>query len=267
MIPNRHLPALAWLALWPAVGAAADLAKIERTIAKEPAYQTKSPRYALLVFGPQAQTRIWLVLDGDTLYVDRNGNGDLTEPAEKVAAKKEERAVEGNLSFEAGDIADGKQTHKNLTVGVIKLDDLADRNEQVKQLLAKDPNGRGYLIRAEVEMPGWKGAGTGDRVEQLAFIEDVNGLLQFAGRPQDAPIIHFGGPWQVTPFGRDRLTVGRETDLVLGVGTAGLGAGTTAWIAYEPVIPEQAYPKVEIAYPARPRAKPVRELYELKKRC
>ncbi len=30
----------------------------------------------------------WLVRDGDTLYVDRNGNGDLTEPGEKVAAEK-----------------------------------------------------------------------------------------------------------------------------------------------------------------------------------
>ena len=42
-------------------------------------YQSKSPKYALLIFGPEARTRIWLVLDGTTLYVDRNGNGDLTD--------------------------------------------------------------------------------------------------------------------------------------------------------------------------------------------
>jgi len=58
---------------------AADLTEIERSIRKEPAYQSKTPRYCLLVFGPEAKTRIWLVLDGKTLYVDRNGNGDLTE--------------------------------------------------------------------------------------------------------------------------------------------------------------------------------------------
>ena len=54
-----------------------DLTKVDRTIAKEPAYKTK-PRYCLLVFGPEPKIRVWLVLDGDVLYVDRNGNGDLT---------------------------------------------------------------------------------------------------------------------------------------------------------------------------------------------
>ena len=46
----------------------ADLTKIDRKIAKEPAYQNE-PKYCLLVFGPEAKTRVWLVLDNDTLYV------------------------------------------------------------------------------------------------------------------------------------------------------------------------------------------------------
>jgi len=76
-------------ALLVAVGTAvsacgADITKIDRTIHKEPAYQGK-PKYCLLVFGPEAKTRVWLVLDGDVLYVDRNGNGDLTERNEKVS--------------------------------------------------------------------------------------------------------------------------------------------------------------------------------------
>jgi hypothetical protein len=66
---------------------AADLAKINRTIQKEPAYADQ-PRYCLLVFGPAAAHRVWLVQDGGTLYVDRNGNGGLTEPGEKVAATR-----------------------------------------------------------------------------------------------------------------------------------------------------------------------------------
>ena len=49
--------------------AGADLTKVDRSIKKEPAYQTKSPKYCLLVFGPEAKTRVWLVLDGDTLYI------------------------------------------------------------------------------------------------------------------------------------------------------------------------------------------------------
>src|SRR5437870_3346732 len=64
-----------------------DLKNIDRTIAKEPVYESKAPKYCLVLIGPEAKTRIWLVLDGDTLYVDRNGNGDLTEADEKIQPK------------------------------------------------------------------------------------------------------------------------------------------------------------------------------------
>src|SRR5262245_57850977 len=67
---------------------AVDLAKIDRTIGKQPAYATKQPLYCLLVFGPEARTRVWAVLDGDDLYLDRNGNGDLTDPGERLAASE-----------------------------------------------------------------------------------------------------------------------------------------------------------------------------------
>src|SRR5262249_48823097 len=50
---------------------------------REPKYRNE-PRYALLVFGPKRETRVWMVLDGTTLYVDRNGNGDLTQPRERL---------------------------------------------------------------------------------------------------------------------------------------------------------------------------------------
>ncbi len=59
---------------------------------KEPQYQNE-PRYALFVFGAKRQPRIWLVLDGTTLYVDRNGNGDLTEPDERLEPKNRPTAL------------------------------------------------------------------------------------------------------------------------------------------------------------------------------
>jgi len=79
----RILIALAFLVLGSIPTPAGDLTKVDRAIAKEPAYRAK-PRYCLLLFGPEAKTRVWLVQDGDTLYMDRNGNGDLTEAGEKV---------------------------------------------------------------------------------------------------------------------------------------------------------------------------------------
>src|SRR4051812_29976418 len=82
--------------------------------AKEPAYQTKAPKYGLLRFGPKGEDRVWLVLDGDTLYVDRNGNGDLTEPGDKVAAEKRpgRDPGESGRSFDVGDVTVGGRTHK-----------------------------------------------------------------------------------------------------------------------------------------------------------
>jgi hypothetical protein len=249
---------------------AADLAHIDRRLAREPEYHSKAPRYCLLVFGPEARTRIWLVQDGDTLYVDRNGNGDLTEAGENVAAQQGDYTdpAEGVFFFEAGEVPDGKLVHKNLRVQVRKLDHLADRSEGVKQYLARQPLARGYSLSIDVEMPGRKGHGIGGRVEQCVSLRDLDGFLAFAGRPQDAPVIHLGGPCRVLFFDRPRLTAGREQELTLGVGTPGLGAGTTAYFAYERLIPEGVCPAVEITYPPGPQGGPVvRERYELKERC
>src|SRR6516165_9403209 len=97
----RNLALLAAALLLPApLAQAADLAKIERKIAKEPAYQTKTPKYCLLVFGLEAKTRVWLVQDGDTLYVDRNGNGDLTAADNRVKVKQQSDSYR---SFEIAD--------------------------------------------------------------------------------------------------------------------------------------------------------------------
>jgi hypothetical protein len=247
---------------------AADLARMERPpLKKEPAYHDK-PRYCLLVFGPEAATRVWLVQVGNTLYVDRNGNGDLTEPNKKVVAEKDDAGDDGAYLFNIGDIRDGPRLHKALSVYVSKIDHLAEQEESVKALLAKDRKARGYYVWGDVEMPGWKGTGLGGRVHQRAFYVDVNGVLQFADRPQDAPVIHFGGPWQIMLFGQQHLTIGREADVTLGVGTPGIGPGTTSWIDYDGVIPATVYPTLDITYPPiHPGESPSRERFELKRRC
>jgi hypothetical protein len=249
---------------------AADLTKVDRSIAKEPAYESKDVRYCLLVFGEEAKTRVWLVQDGVTLYVDCNGNGDLTEEGERIAATKGEYTTPaiGRCSFEAGDIIDGPLVHKNLRVEVAPLSLLADGREHVKAYLAAHPGARSFSMMVDVEMPGRKGAAQGDRVECVATYCDADGFLQFSDKAADAPIIHFGGPLTLRPFFPQKLTIGRETHLILGVGTLGLGPGTTAYVGYENLIPDTAYPKVEIVYPPRnPGEPPVREHYELKGRC
>src|SRR4051812_22998660 len=46
-------------------------------VANGPDFPARSPQYSFLVFGPQAQNRVCVVLDGTDLYVDKTGTGDL----------------------------------------------------------------------------------------------------------------------------------------------------------------------------------------------
>ena len=94
-----------------------DLTKIDRRIVREPKYISKRPLYGLYVFGPRAATRAWAVLDKskaemdeyDVLYFDRNANGDLTEPGERLT---------GSGKINVGTFKDPGtgDVHENLTI-------------------------------------------------------------------------------------------------------------------------------------------------------
>ena len=199
----------------------ADLTKIDRTIAKEPAYKSK-PKYCLLVFGPEAKTRVWLVLDGDTLYVDRNGNGDLTEKGERfVLALDEYDLKRGKRVWHVGDIEapGGKVQYTGLRVC-----EISEAASEVTGL------GAGYGVAVKVPIAGHRvlqGVG--------GFVYPHHGFrLQFAAQAQDAPIIHFGGPLQMILVQPQRLTAGMKVgvryEIEARVGTPGLGKDTAALI-------------------------------------
>ncbi len=203
---SRWLPALLVLLAAQAVPAdeTVDLSKIDRSIAKEPKYGTASQEYCLLVFGPTADRHVWLVRDGDALYVDRNGNGDLTEPDEVVRKPKE------YSGFSCGDVVsrDGKTTYQGLSVNAFS---------------------DGYRLRVQVP-------GTGPQMVGLGGVQKP----RFAARAKEAPIIHFGGPLALTQFSTKRVIPrdngpvnsgpanSRDRSLRVMIGSAGLGEGTFA---------------------------------------
>jgi hypothetical protein len=196
----------------------ADLTKIDRTIAKEPAYATK-PKYCLLVFGPEAKTRVWLVMDGAFLYVDRNGNGDLTEPDEKV--------VWQDKRCEAG-----------------KLTCLKDKAGRTDLLLQK--------YGAWIRMSLWHG----DK-EPYMIGDPHRDPLEFADRVVDAPIAHIGGPLSFELIYHHLVVKKRPTmiELRVRVGTPGLGKGAFAARLLrlaQPVV----YPEVELECPAMKAGQP-----------
>jgi hypothetical protein len=255
--------------------AAAGAPKIDRTLVKEPAYRTKAPRYGLLLFGPGGKDRVWLVHDGDTLYVDRNGNGDLTEPGEKVAAEKKpgRDPAEDGYSFDVGEVTVGGRTHKGLAVYFVPLKVYANgtlgKRADVKAALAKDPQAAAVRLTVEAEVPGLKGGGLGGRAAFSAGPIDLAGVLQFAEKPADAPAVRSGGPLQVTFYAeRPELRVGRGSELVLVVGTPGVGPGTFAMLDYEGTVPANVKPVADVVLPAaKPGAPPLKEKWEIKERC
>jgi hypothetical protein len=90
-----------------------DFEKIERKIANEPAY-VANPLYALFLFGPKAEARVWAVLDKskpeldyyDTLYLDKDADGDLTDTGEKFTGQYNERGARAGIAMtiKAGDL-------------------------------------------------------------------------------------------------------------------------------------------------------------------
>src|SRR5947208_273589 len=163
-----------------------DLTKIDRTIHKEPVYLGK-PKYCMLVFGPEAKTRVWLVLDGDVLYVDRNGNGDLTKAGAKVnrgeVFKFQNSLYAEQRQFLAGDISEGAAgpKHTELTlhhcVPNPKFVPTATDDKQARELLDKNPGAVVVVVAVKL----------GGRLRQVA-------APAFSHKPQDAPVLHFNGP-------------------------------------------------------------------------
>ena len=235
--------------------AAVDLAKIDRSIRKEPVYESKAPQYCLLAFGPEATVRVWVVLDGDTLYVDRNGNGDLTEPGERIAARyalhnsPERPDMKILRSFMLRPtLHEGRPTGEPVLSCVPEAEVMFvehfvpadDRDDPRADIFRKRP----FHVVAGTAVYG------------------ADSDLAFASHPGAAPILHFDGPRQLRLHSYSQpLRRGETCQLALEVYTRGLGASVrTHWA--EGI--EENHPIAEVECPPRrPGEEPVRFRVEL----
>jgi hypothetical protein len=241
------------IALGLGSASAADLTKIERSLLKEPAYQTKNPKYGLLVFGADAKIRLWLVLDGDVMYLDRNGTGDLTEPNKRIAAK---------LSRHYPDVPRPELAARREFV----MDRLPRPNTTPPKdaILSCIPTVKWFDVEQEIFRDDYLPK---DEREQAAldhlrkrpvrvalFLDDrkfeQDGYADFADHPQNAPIIHFDGPLTLrldeAKFGPLELRRGETSELYVKLMTPGLDA-TTVVQSYS--VPDSGHPVVEIDWP------------------
>jgi hypothetical protein len=221
------LAAALMTALATEAAASSGLPTFDRKLVKEPKY-SQAPKYFLLVFGPEAKTSIWCVLDGNKiLYVDRNGNGDLTEGDERLVLNEEEK------QFLVGDITekDGKTRHRNL---------------RVQPLTGRAQKGSDGYVMIDVEIRG--------RYMMFTTIE-MNPAM---ARPQDAPVRHLGGPLSVDLFDNDhvKLVRGKSGQLVtIAIGTFDPrpkdgSDDAKVFVDHRKGVPQDIHPVAEISYPA-----------------
>jgi RNA polymerase sigma factor (sigma-70 family) len=218
------------------------LRNLDWTIRKEPTY-SGTPLYLLLAFGPEAKFRVWVVLDGTTLYVDRNGNGDLTDPGERVEpAMVPGEANARSPAFLIGDLTDpAGAKHTDFFLSGIRM----------------TTTGAVYP-RLGVRVDG--------RTLQMAGPAN----LQMAGSPKEARVVHFGSP---VVTARPSLSMpstpdaNGPADFRVQVGTPGVGPGSFASFGNGD-LPEGVGPLAEFEFdPVEPGGAPKKVTLKLTERC
>jgi hypothetical protein len=179
-----------------APAAASDLAKIDRTLFRAPDGLKGTARYCVLVFGKEAKTRVWLIMDDQHLYIDRNGNGDLTEANERLPLPP------NNGTIQAGDILDANgRLHKNLRI-------FRHHGKNTCHLMIQT---------------------RGKNLQYVGFRE--MGSFRFGASLADAPVVHFDGPICLAPYPQQDPLLAHPNafnEVNVMIGTPGLGEASFA---------------------------------------
>ncbi|HKB04036.1 MAG TPA: hypothetical protein VKD90_17570 [Gemmataceae bacterium] len=223
-----------------------DLAKIERKIKKEPAYTAKEPLYALYVFGAEAKTRVWAVLDKsradaphyDVLHFDRNADGDLTSAGERIAGK-----LDGDqVTFDIGRFTDPvvKQEHTDLEIARVE-------GEHARTMFSMKWCGK-ELVRG-------------------GFAPDPGPYTQYAKGPADAPVLWpvADGPFSFQSWTLEKFPVGEATELNVFLGHRGHGKNTFCAVS-DTFLPKDVPVLVTLVY-TDAGGKERRAQAELRERC
>ena len=171
----------------------------QRTLDVEPQYENE-PRYGLLVAGVDAKEKFWIVLDGQTVYLDRNSNGDLTDADEKIVAGDVKGGSSEVTQIGLGELA-GKRLELTTNADEIATQILVDEAEQ---------------DAADSKLEGW----------QLAALQRIDNqdkrkfALWLGPDKERAVVTHIKGPLQfglVTKFTKLSRKEPTKFDVKIGV--------------------------------------------------
>jgi hypothetical protein len=205
-----------------------DLAKVDRSIPPEPVYKSK-PQYFLLVLGREGKTRTWLVLDGDTLYVNRTGRGGWVKAEQQ---KKES----GLLWFSVREIQE--------------LDGTKHKDLKVTAGASRIHSGQYRFRDISLEVNG--------RYGEYTFI---------GGESAEAPARQFGGPLRLEMRSRSLVSGDKPAELEVVIGTQNPG-GEWVFVYNDHGIPKDIHPVANIEFPNRePGMPPIKLKVALTQRC
>lgn len=220
-----------------------DYKSIGRKLLKEPAYRSGKPLYALLLFGREAKLRVWIAVDGDTYYLDRDGAGDLTGKDKRFATRQDFK----NITLAD---PDGKTTYLITGAG---------------SYVETEPPRKALMVNVTI-----KGPANYQQYCDVALVDD----------PAQAQVTHFHGPltaqavrynWKL-PSGLALKAGAKGTDVRMLVGTVDEKSGCWTVVRTHELekstFGEGVYPQVEVEWPAaKVGAAPIRERTPLKAVC
>jgi hypothetical protein len=241
--------ALACLLLASVLAHAADLSKIDRKIAVAPKFTAERQFYALLVLGPEATTKVWFVADGDDLFVDRNGNGDLTDDGAPLRAKTSSQGsfIPLSRSWKLDQLAVSPR-YSSIEVSVHFLNP-----SWRPDLTASNRKHMERFMAAACKIPD---------VNSASIYVTIDGKRRqfghgmFRTSREQAPVFHIDGSLTLGALETivpDRLERGAQpSDLKVAVGTIGYSPdhpGCLSCLMYDQ-LPPDARPVVDVEFPA-----------------
>jgi hypothetical protein len=194
--------------------ASIDYSKIERKIVKEPKYVGK-PQYALFLLDEAGDFRVWAVLDRfeaemrlpNVLYLDLNGNGDLTEKGERFVSSRDGDSIEEqDPPSRWGRSVPGKDLKHGMSRS-------------------------GAFMRGSTVSPYFRIKWAGREPMYGGFALSGYNNVRWGTTVAEAPIFHPNpyGPLSFALWGEPVLQLGQESNVNLFAGNPGRAALATAW--------------------------------------
>lgn len=236
-------------------------------LSQEPSY-SHSPLYALLVFGENAEHQSWLVMDGEkALYVDRDGDGDMTQSNDRIAITKDaaDRPFHRDKPLSETEYLGMNEFQFSLHGHDFKFLYWVTNPEFVPP---KDGDGILDEWRVERKKNGWFSASLMRTIEGGGAQIPVT----LCGSPEKAQISHIDGPLTFQTKWGDRQVLQRSGDNTFDVhvGTVGVPTANQDRIPFASLstveVPSTIHPVAEFEF-TDAQGRPIKRSVDLVQRC